>query len=72
MAPEVVDQIESEYEAIGGQSPFGHVFRRHSWEQPKGSSDFTGALFDKVIPEEQATKPISEMTEEEILRELGE
>lgn len=72
MAPEVVDQIESEYEAIGEQSPFGHVFRRHSWEQPKGSTDFAGALFDKVMPEEQATKPISEMTEEEIRRELGE
>jgi len=71
MAPEVVDQIESEFGATGQQSPFNHKFRRHQWEQPKGGVDSVwDALSRPMMPEQQGPKPIEEMTDEEILREL--
>lgn len=74
MSPAVVDQIESEYAEVGMQSPFAHRFRRHSWEQPRGGADtfldgLTDVLTDKAP--ETGPKPVSEMTEEEILRELN-
>lgn len=69
MAPAVVEQIESEYAAVGEQSPFGHVFRRHKWDQPEGSTDFMGTLFDKVT--QPAERTLEEMTEEELLEELN-
>lgn len=67
MSPEVANQIEYEFAATGQQSPFGHRFRRHQWEQPKGGPDsFFDALTQEATPTNEGAPDFSAMTDEEL------